>query len=553
MNLKKRIWRSWSRWIRIKSEKWDYTNEVDCGILKKTKDGEKRRMYNLEQMSAIYVIEKESDLTEFAEEIHEDFKAFGQLRAVMKMIGFPVTVTCEEYYVDKVYRDSYYSYFASKYLEIPRNCRRLAFFQGRLEQKVFESFDAESERLLQEAFVGTTVLRPLATGHMGRTLLDPKKLFLKSCYIRTTPFSCIILGHELKVEAFPFSSQDSETMSCAETAVWDVMEYYATRYAEYRTVLPSNMIQELEKVSQERNLPSRGLDYYKISELLKTFGFYPRIYALDAYKPREFRRIFHYYIESGIPVVMGISGKYKGGSIGHSTVGIGHGGEKRKLSDMEVRTVNGIPCVDSADYYDEYVIMDDNQIPYTVEKYENLALFEDTKLVVFVVPLYKRIFLEAADAFSIVNNVLNLPKLFPRLVLLSRQDISGQNPLVIRLYLTSSRKYKKIKAENSGSREEILLYTNLVYPKFLWVAELSTHRLFGQEQIVGEIVLDATSSRTNSMESLIMVRYFSNVGYRMPDESAKIIFTRLLKEVKGFQYPYPMYKNNLLAGGRKYD
>ncbi len=95
------------------------------------------------------------------------------------------------------------------------------------------------------------------------------------------------MGHNLTVEAYPYSSQDSETMTCAETTVWSILEYFGTRYSEYRTILPSQLISELERISQERILPSRGLDYCKVSELLKIFGFSPRLYARSALKKRR--------------------------------------------------------------------------------------------------------------------------------------------------------------------------------------------------------------------------------------------------------------------------
>lgn len=43
------------------------------------------------------------------------------------------------------------------------------------------------------------------------------------------------LGLKFYVKAFSSSSQDTETISCAETTVWALMEYYGNKYAEYST------------------------------------------------------------------------------------------------------------------------------------------------------------------------------------------------------------------------------------------------------------------------------------------------------------------------------
>lgn len=477
---------------------------------------------------------------------HNDAK---KLKLLFSLVGYPFMMFYESVYVDKVYRDSYYSFFSNKHLDKDRNCSRISIFNKKFDPDILNDFSEETEKVLNKTFVGTIVLRPLANAFVGRTLIDPFKLNIPKSYIRTTRFSFIIYGHELFINAFPFSSQDGQTMTCAETSVWSILEYYGSRYPEYKTVLPSTIIKKVEESSYERNLPSRGLSYQAITSLIKNFGFSPRLYAREAYKQgendrevKDFKRIFHYYIESGIPVAVGICRSNKSNDMieNHSIVAIGHSKERKKI---DIEKIGGLSVLNTADYYDEYVIMDDNSIPYHVEKYDKFSIFSNGIMKYFAVPLYKRIFLEAKDAESIFYTLLCDAGI--KSLLLSVVNNSEKNPILLRIYLTSSRKYKKIRGRNSTSNEENAFYQQLIYPKFLWIAELSTIEEYENNKVFGEIVLDATATRYNPLDSIIFMRFLNTYSYRLPDESIDMLKEfNLFKDASTKSF-YKMYKNNL--------
>ena len=52
----------------------------------------------------------------------------------------------------------------------------------------------------------------------------------------------------------------------------EILEYFGTRYPDYKTVLPNDIIAKLNSISQERILPSEGLTFLQMSDLLKAFG-----------------------------------------------------------------------------------------------------------------------------------------------------------------------------------------------------------------------------------------------------------------------------------------
>lgn len=474
-----------------------------------------------------------------------------RLCSIFCLISYPITIFIEFDYVDKVYRDSYYTFFSNKHLVFERNCKRLSLFKGKINQELLLDFSAKNEELLQEKFIGTVVLRPLCDCYIGRTLLDASKLSIPKCYIRTTKFNCIIFGHDLTIEAFPFSSQDAETMTCAETSVWSILEYYGTRYPEYRTVLPSSMLKKLDEMSYERNLPSKGLSYQVITALLKTFGFSPRLYSREVYEKysssENFKRIFHYYIESGIPVALGIERNTENITEKHSVVAIGHSKKQVPISSAFNMTGNDFPIVNTADLYNEYIIMDDNQIPYTTEIYDHFSLYKNGKALFLSVPLYKRIFLEAQDAECILYTIINADGFKDKIK--KELKVSETSPLVLRIYLTSSRKFKKLRSSRATSLEECAFYQQLVYPKFLWVGELFTPESYEKEKIFGEIVLDATADRHNKTNSIILIRLLNKFSYRLPDFSIADIDVYDEFDDSATNQPYKMYKNNLNEGG----
>ncbi len=534
---------------------------------------------------SIVVLEKNDDINDFCEYIKEynylENGLFDRLKSVFESTGFPCTIVCEFEYVDKFYRDSYYHYFAGKHFYYERNCKRLSIFKGKIEEGLLFDYSDKNEVYLNSCFIGTIVLKPINIGKIGRCLLDPCKLNIKKSYLRLTSFDMVVIGHIFKINAFPYSSQDSETMTCAETTVWSILEYYGNRYSEYKSVLPSDIYNEISRISNERVWPSKGLEYEKVSDLLKTFGFSPRLYAAESYgvsskfdftNCSEYHRIFHYYVESGIPFAVGIIASDPE-DVGHSMVCIGHSSKKKDLGDINSLDIDGVPYVDSADYYTDYIMIDDNRVPYVIDDFYDISEYgNDTYVDVFAVPLYKRIMMEASDARAIISQLLQYDDYNFNYFLRNYPDIitGKNNPVVVRLFLTSSRKYKHFRAKNSGSRDESEFYANCLFPKFLWVAEISTHEEFENNRVLGEIVLDATFSIScedqDYENSVILIRYFSHVGYakdkgglrKYLDENGEEVeyyingFDMILdglEEDNQFSESFQLYVNNLQAVG----
>lgn len=495
-------------------------------------------VFHLDKHDDVYSIK---DLIPYFGGMEKNFYDFAGL------LQFPITVVLEKTYVDKDYRDCYYHFYASKHFEVSKNCQRITLFEGDFSKW---DFTEDKHDLLQDSIIGTITIRPIKGGAWGRTLIDPRKLHQHEFYVRTTTYKFILNGLSFTIRAYPFASQDGEMMKCAETSIWTILNYFGTRYSEYRTVLPSEIISTVGVSSMQRVLPSQGLDYLQKSNLLKKFGFSPKVYSRDIYDDEATGRMFHYYVESGIPIAISLSG--------HSTVCIGHARRNLHVDttpDLKTTSFNGYRFIDSADLHNEYVMIDDNQYPYKLEIYDNFSIHKGrNKLVYFTVPLYKRIFLEANAAKRIFDRVIEDLFSKPKFTDVQKhwdQITCGMSKdIVERVFLTSSRKYKAFRINNASTNIEKSYYSNLLFPKFIWVMELSSSESYENDKnmVYGEIVLDATSSNSAGAESIIMIRIGKIFSFRMPDESFEHLKLRIF-EKRGVQETFLQYNNNLLKGG----
>jgi hypothetical protein len=437
------------------------------------------------------------------------------------------TIVTEDHYVDRVYRDSYYFYYSCKHFNYNRYCKRIFLFDGFFEDD-FINIPSET---LETIFIGSIVIRPINNRSIGRTLLNPSYFLNKlPCYLRLTLYNVTVYGKKLSISAFPYSMQDGETTSCAEITILNLLDYYSQTYPEYHYILPSEICKIAELNSYERRLPTVGLRYELLSKIFSEVGFYPRLYSSQKMHNLKFKRIMHYYIESGIPIALGIKVDSQNK---HSIIGIGHGNlELSRLSStinsiIDSYSGNVIWVCDVADIVDDYIIMDDNLPPYTIcncverestyneitQKTLNLNSYE---VEYMMVPLYKRMFLEAADAYDICMSILahselGIKNFIPEIG-------SKDNPIVIRLFMASSRTLRKTRHSQfySTNKEAAYHYNEAIFPKFVWVCELYTITEYPQQSI-GEIIIDATSSPEAKTDSFIIIHYPNTICKRLPD------------------------------------
>ena len=240
-------------------------------------------------------------------------------KQVLEVAGSIVAVV-ETNYIDSVYRNLIYHWYSRRVTNVPRFSLRISFFENDFAEEIngdflFNQYRVDKGReLLEERFIGSTVMCPLGDGLIGRTLLSPKYLISKDAYMRLARYELKIYGYKLSIEAFPFRMQDAEVMSCAETTIINLMEYYSSSYPAYAMVKPSDLTKIEEEGSSERAVPAKGIDYSFLSQILGRLGFYPRLQTLPALKrssraiPGEVQlsRQLYWYLASGIPAAVNL-------------------------------------------------------------------------------------------------------------------------------------------------------------------------------------------------------------------------------------------------------
>jgi hypothetical protein len=434
-----------------------------------------------------------------------------KLNTYFSIISENAWILVESPYIDKVYRDSYYNYLSSKLTPYPRDCIRVSFFKEKISEKDFKS-ESLIKNLLDN-YWGFIVIRPTDPLIVGRSTISPqamKKNDFRCCTVKIhSTANCI----KLHVEGFPHSSQDTETITCAETTIWSLMEYFGNKYPEYKPVLPSTIAETLKKVSPQRQIPSKGLNIQQMAYALKEFGFATRFYSnlqfLDS-----FHSLLSTYIESGIPVVTAIENRSSGGNIGHALLCIGHENisdsmidalsvHKEQTEDIKKIIVDRkIALYDWDDIEKAFIFIDDNQAPYQMAKLSSPSIhyrdaaWHTCTITNFIVPFYSKINLEAFEAKNLSKQYL-----FKYL----GSEIKDSSELLIRFYLASSRSYKEFVATAAKFNDEItglILETSL--PKFIWVAEISDKTLIKQQEAFGVIIIDATEANIYSGKPFIL-------------------------------------------------
>ncbi len=453
--------------------------------------------------------------------VHRIQSHFNNLRDSLWIIG-------ENNYVDKVYRDSYYHYYSSKLNLYDRDCVKLSLFEGKISEDDFS--DPSKHENLQSRYRGFITLRPTIPQIIGRSIVSPSALKAVDFSCCTTKFHTTANGLKFTIKAFPHSSQDSETISCAETTLWAIMEYFSNKYSDYKPVLPSKIIQTLNNQSVERQLPSHGLNVQQMSFALREFGFGTKIYSKKEYED-DFKRLLNIYIESGLPLIIAMDNFDGAGTIGHAILAIGHA----TITDRHIDTLpahntfgRGIAFFDYAEAKSECVFIDDNCKVYQRAVLDNPAQhyttdWHDCKITYFIVPLYPKIYLEAFEAKNFVLNFI-----FEGL-----EPIDDSSEVLLRFFLTSSRSYKDEIARNATIQDDLKsAIIGALMPKFIWVAELSTREMIKRDEAYGLVILDATEADVSYNKPLIIAAYQDKI----------INFDSKSKELEKIDLPLSTFK-----------
>lgn len=476
------------------------------------------------------LITKDSPLLDFifnglyipTEDKSAKINVINRLSGFIKDFRMDLTVIAESGYVDKCFRDAYYNYYSSKLLTTQRNCIRLSFFNPDIK----DDFSNESLEKLNDSFLGFVVIRPIKK-IIGRNVIDTNALERKGNAFNIMkaeiPTSC--LGIKLSVKGFPHSSQDGEMMTCAETTIWGIMEYFGNKYPEYSPVLGSQIHKVLALMSFERQLPSSGLTFIQISRALKEEGFGSIIYSNHA----VLQECLACYIESGIPVAI----CFENDKIHHAVIGVGHDKiDPNEISKAPTETFGTTTLYVWNKNISNFIFNDDNWNPYVSVPFDDPAKkyvdakfsrWELAKITMICVPLNKKIYLDAYHAIWLSKK-------------LAVEMLKVRNNSVIRTFIASSRTYKQYLMLHAGLNvkiKEVMWERNM--PKFIWITEIGDVDSCKASLIEGLMILDATNP--NADESNIIWAHYDKFYhfYNKNNRSYQKYSVPLLSKLKRFE------------------
>lgn len=555
------------------NETYDIQDQLNQFDVIKIDTDEKREQFIIETLVQIEApatleLDDEESVKNAGKEIKNNHTYNFLNRLFKKFNKFIVIVEYD--YIDRTFRDSYYEYYAFKYHEYERNCKRLCIFDYELENELDGKYFIDVDTsILQNHFIGSMVIRPIPERSIGHTLINPKYVLLddkervnkeKSIFLRTSMFRINLCGHKLYIRAFPFSMQDLATTTCAETMLIGLMEYYNNEYSDYSRLYPSDIKRIARDSGYERTLPSKGLSYEMISKILSCAGFEPRL-VLSSPKTRisklELKKIMHYYVESGIPIGVGVT--ILNNNL-HTCTCIGHGEiHYDRIKDervLELNTEGDIYFINSQSLVDDYVFVDDNKMPYTLYKCASLSQsngmktkeIKDLDLKALNIPLYKKMCLALEDAREIFLYYLSskehgIKKYFGSSI------ATKDNPIVLRLFICSAKSFKTSRLsdlKNFSAHQTV--YANLKLPKFIEVCEIYTKDDYEKGIASGKILLDATASVSDKAFSLILINYGGQLTV-MDNKNNSVMNLLQSDDVvisEDQRVKFPGYKKNLM-------
>lgn len=365
----------------------------------------------------------------------------------------------ERQYIDADYRDEFANFYASTYPPHPDRCERLHFL--RIAEPAGES--ESSTRNL-----GYIVVRPISRRPVSRTMIRPPEELedFVSCQAQSSTFP---LGVRFSVPGFPFLGQDTQYGVCAHAVVWMICHYHHLRFRQARRYM-SDIVKSAGAVQTENRLvPSQGLTAAQIARAFQELKLPAVHYDLRHPPPgQDHETIACRYLNSGLPVLLATKHSTNGG---HATVLVGY----RTTESNEL----------------EFIRHNDATAPYecVLESDDPCGSWQ-----ALMVPLPGKLYMSGETAEEIGSTFL--AKAAEENDIAKMLDLKAADKLDFRSYAIQARLYKQHLGDRGVHQDVRPLFSRRGTSQWVWVVEAQDRDAakLGRECVLGEIVLDATSS-----------------------------------------------------------
>ena len=461
----------------------------------------------------------------------------------------------ESRYIDRDYSSDYLRFYAQTFRSHDRHCKRLHFFSTDISDEFAEPQTPNSlaklQKLTQTSYCGFCVVRPLANAPIGRTVLTAKPQepsnteTIVSCHAE---YDTNLFGIDLKVIGTAFLQQDARVGACAQVAVWaGIRHMHAKHKYNWVSVADITRLAAPTTASEATSLPA-GSDFLTSERMIRAIdeiGFQPLCFRGE----NLIGEAILPYVESGIPVIVGLS---DGGALGHAVTVIG-----RVFSKLE------IPSSRAIDYVSSYIVHDDQAGPYMLvpmkkgiggnKKFKledfirhalngqmtDLNMYDHAIFAVALMP--RKVFSTARAAEYTASNRINailemMSKVRKEISVNERlmgelESAYKSDEVVLRTYLTSAGGYRRHVAQGTACQKLKSILLSLHLPHFTWVTEISTTGSYNQQspgmrRIYGHTVLDATSTGKDKSGLLLLhlpgIVVMNDVNAASPEDAETI-------------------------------
>ncbi|GIL40549.1 hypothetical protein [Roseiterribacter gracilis] len=447
-----------------------------------------------------------------ANKLIDDFRALGAGAVIL-----------EESYLDRDFSDDFTKFYAGVFRAHHKVCQRWHFFTSDLVKiaaagAIYEGLEILSR---QKKYLGFIVTRPLEHAPIARAVIacDTGKWPERQVLI-SAEHEVHLLGARMIVRGIPFTQQDTQVGACAQAAIWMAGRHLHTKHRErwYSTSAITEAAVRHESYMSDR-LPygSDGLSALNIGSALRAMGREPIIYAAridqgelrwpDHFRPEE---IIHRFVDSGIPVILGLRPWSPDDASYHAVVAVGRvlGGPERHsegstvaaycpaflVNDDQIGSCVRIPVGGNEEGDTPYNVRDHVHylmIPMPTKVYLNADTAE--RLGRDMLSRYVDRWEEFRDAYrDKLGTSVNDGEAFVR-------DVrNGQ--VLARTYLTYGWRYKERALRNTHPAVVIQNIATMLLPRFVWVVEFGTveelsYPNVANGRIRAHAVFDATASQ----------------------------------------------------------
>jgi hypothetical protein len=374
------------------------------------------------------------------------------------------SVVAEYRYLDADYRNEHSRFYSTTFRRYPSVAHRLHFFSQSVPDSAL-AVDRPSG-FEQFGYLGYSVMRPVAAGPVGRTVLRPSEHLFNHVSCKADD-RVNLFGSDLTVCGAPFMTQESQLGVCIHVTAWVCTYAHHLRFDAQR-FLPGD-IASFAPHEVGRLVPAPGMSVGQLSAIFEAAGLPAVVYRVDDLPAGEsLFRIACRYLNSGFPVVVA------GG--GHAFVLVGY----RRVPGGEHGLI-------------EFVRQDDQHGPYDLVGDPRFDRWRPWQYL--VIPLPPKVYVSGEKAETVAADTLYTAVTQRRRpedeALLARLN---DETVVLRTTAMPSNTFKRTLADRGAPDELVGAYRWTHMSRWIWVVEAVDHDAWdrGDPSVMTEIIIDAT-------------------------------------------------------------